>query len=333
MKLQYLIFFFFLIFQGFNFAGKLADLPEVMQPRDFSIYRERIFIGDKNTIHIYSMKDFKHLKQFGGYGSGPGEFNLSIRLEVLRDKLAVNTMGKLIYFSLDGDFIKEIKTKPEISIIHPVGENFVGSIYEGPNTQKMNIYDKNLTLMNTLYQGSLGHATYYDSNAVKIKVQMVKDYVEIKVYKDRIYIGDTRKGFFFAVYIDTGKKLYEVNNKYVPLKIPEDYKKERTRIEQESPGWDSIKNKVELIFPEYFPAYRDCLFSDDKIYFVTFKSSNGKDETIITDLKGNILGKTYVPSNIWIFTIHKDKPYWLIENEDQEMWELHGDMNQIQRRI
>jgi hypothetical protein len=193
----------------------------------------------------------------------------------------------------------------------------------------MNIYDKNLTFMNRLYLGSLGHMSYWHSDAVKNKIRMVKDYVELKVYKNMIYIGDTRKGFFFTVFDSSGKKLYEVNNKYVPHEITEDYKKEMIRIKQESPGWDMVKNKVELIFPEYFPAYRDCLFSDDKIYFVTFISSNDKDETIITDLKGNILGKTYVPSNIWIFTIYKDNVYWLIENEEGEMWELHREVNMI----
>jgi hypothetical protein len=109
MKTKYLIFFLVLIFQGFNFAEKLADLPEVMQPGDFCIFKDRIFIADKDTIHIYSMQGFKHLKQFGRSGSGPGEFYLTLRLEVLPDKLAVNTFGKLIYFSLDGDLIKEIK--------------------------------------------------------------------------------------------------------------------------------------------------------------------------------------------------------------------------------
>jgi hypothetical protein len=53
----------------------------------------------------------------------------------------------------------------------------------------------------------------------------------------------------------------------------------------------------------------------------------GKDEIIVTDIKGNFLGKTYVPSNIRIFSISKDKLYWLVENEDKEMWELYGGEN------
>ncbi len=197
------------------------------------------------------------------------------------------------------------------------------SVYEGPDTQKMNLYDKNLEFIETIYNGSFGQKVYWHSGAKKNDVIMVKDYVEIEVYKDRIYVGDTRKGFYFAVYDCTGKKLYDVKNEYEPLKISEKYKKEKIRILQEKPYWDSIKDKVNLHFPGDFPAYRAARFSDDKIYFVTFLSSNGKDETIVTDLDGKFLGKAWVPSDILHFSISKDTLYWLVENEKKEMWELY----------
>ena len=332
LKMRTLILFIILILPGLIFAEKLADLAEVMQPGDFHVYGDRIFIGDNNTIHIYSLKDFKQIKQFGREGEGPGEFKFNIRLEVFPDKLVVNTMGKLIFFSHDGSLIKEFKTKSGMSNIRPVGPNFVASVYEGSKTQKMNLYDKNLKFMDTFYEGSLGQTTYWHSDAKKNDVFMVKDYVELEVYKDRIYVGDTRKGFYFAVYDCTGKKLYDVKNQYKPLKISEEYKKEKIRIQQERPGWDRIKNKINIRFPEYFPAYHSVRFSDDKIYFVTFLNSKGKDETIVTDLNGKFLGKTCVPSDIWIFSISKDKLYWLVENEDKEMWELYGeDVKQLTR--
>jgi len=324
-----ILFIVVLILPGLIFAEKLADLAEVMQPGDFHVYGDRIFIGDNNTIHIYSLKDFKQIKQFGRQGEGPGEFKFDIRLEVFPDKLVVNTIGKLIFFSHDGSLIKEVKTKSEMFNILPVGPNFVASVYEVPKTPKMNIYDKNFKFMDTIHEGSLGLTTYWHGDVKKIDIFIVKDYVELEVYKDRIYVGDTRKGFYFAVYDCTGKKLYDVKNEYKPLEISEEYKKEKIRIRQERPGWDRVKDKINLRFLEYFPAYRTIRFSDDKIYFVTFLGSNGKDETIVTDLKGNILGKTCVPTDIRIFSISKDKLYWLVENEDKEMWELYGLKNKF----
>jgi len=179
--------------------------------------------------------------------------------------------------------------------------------------------------METIYEGSLGQASYWHSDAKKIDLMMVKDYVEKQVYKDRIYIGDTRKGFYFAVFDSAGEKLYEVKKDHKPLKISEEQKAEMIRKDREKPGYEKWKNKINYLFPDYFPAYRCIRIADDKMYFVTFLSKNGKDETIVTDLKGNFLGKTVVLSELWLFSISRDKLYYLVENEDEDMWELFGD--------
>ena len=324
MKKIVLILLGVLVLSGVEFSEKLADLPEVMQPRDIHVYGDRIYIGDNKTIHVYSLKDFKQIRQFGKEGEGPGEFNFSIRLEVFPEKLVVNTRGKLIFFNLEGRFIKEYKIDYGISLLSPVGSNFTASVYVGPKAQKINLYDKEIKFMETIYEGSLGHASYWQSDAKKIDIMMVKDYVEKQVYKDRIYIGDTSKGFYFAVFDSAGKKLYEVKKDHKLLKISEEQKAEMIRKDREKPGYEKWKNKINYLFPDYFPAYRSIRIADDKMYFVTFLSKNGKDETIVTDLKGNFLGKTVVPSELWLFSISKDKLYYLVENEDEEMWELFG---------
>lgn len=323
MKKSSLILLCVLCVSGMVFSKKLADLPEVMQPRDIHVYGDRLFIGDNYTIHVYSLKDFKQLKQFGKEGEGPGEFKQETILDVFPEKLVVNTLGKLIFFSHEGILIKEYKLAPELPKLSPVGSNFTGSVYEGPKTQKINIYDKGLKFMTTIYQGSLGQVSYWQSDAKKMDMVMVKDYLDKQVYKNRIYIGDSGKGFYFAVFDSAGKKLYEVKKEYKPLKISPEYKDEKIRLLRESPGWDNIKNKCNLRFPEYFPAYRAIRISDDKMYFVTYHSIDKKDETIVTDLNGNVLATTDVPSNIWLFSISRDKVYYLVENEEEEMWELH----------
>lgn len=327
------IFCTILLLSGLSFAGKLADLPEVMQPVDIHVYGGRLFIGENFTIHVYSLKDFKQLKQFGKRGDGPGEFRFNARLDVFPDKLAVNCRGRLIYFNHDGGLLKTIKTKPEIHNLLPVGTNFAASVYEGGKAQKIKLYNKDIKYVTTVYEGSLGQATYWQSDAKKIDLLLVKDFMDERVYQNKIYVGDTGKGFYFAVFNGAGKKLYDANNKYEPLQIPEAYKKEQIRLQQEKPGWDRVKDKVNLRFPKYFPAYRMMQISDDKIYFVTHEGSSGKDKVFVTDLKGKILGQTFAPSNVWTFCISKGKLYWLVENEEEEMWELYSiNANQFKRR-
>ena len=94
----------------------------------------------------------------------------------------------------------------------------------------------------------------------------------------------------------------------------------------------NYKKNWNFLFPDYFPAYRDVKFSDDKIYFITYKNVTQKDEVIITDLKGKFLRKTSIPADPYDrnkrFSIYKDKVYYLVENEGEEMFELHAsDLN------
>lgn len=317
-----------LFLTSFTFAGKIADLPEVMQPVDIHVYGNRLYIGENYLIHIYSLKDFKQIKQFGRKGDGPGEFKFNARLNVFPDKLAVNTRGALIYFTHDGELIKMFRTKPEIHSLLPVGSHFAASVYENGTSQKIKLYDKNLKLLMTVYEGSMGQASYWHSDAKKIDVMMVKDFMDERIYNNKIIIGDTSKGFYFSVFDSSGKKLLDVKKDFKPIEIPDTFKQEQIRLQQEKPGWDRIKDKVNLRFPQYFPAYRMMKISGNKIYFVTYEKSKsyGKsmDKVIITDLEGNLLGSASAPSDVWMFCISEDQLYWLYENEEEEIWELHS---------
>lgn len=323
MKMQKLL-VLLLLLPILIFAKKVADLPEVMKMSSIHVSGDRIFLCEDKTIHIYSLNDFKHIKQFGKEGEGPGEFNFRVNLEVFPGKLVVTTFKKMIIFSHDGTVIKEYKISPEILRMYPVKSNFVGSSFE-KKVQKINIYDKNIKILKTIYEGSIGSVSYFESGK-KNDIIMVKDYVASHVYKDKIYIFDTERGFFVSVLNSSGKILYEINKEYKSLKVTEEYKNMRMRIEQAEPNWEKKKKMFNYLFPEYFPAFRIVRISEDKIYFITYKNINKRYETIVTDLKGNVLRKIFipvVPYDRLLFSINKDKFYYLIEDEDEEMWELH----------
>lgn len=328
--------FFVLVLLVFNFvfAEKVADLPEVMEPPLIHIQKNRAYIKEGKTIHIYSFGDFKHIKQFGREGEGPGEFKHKAELSVYPDKLIVNTYGKLIYFSPDGTFMKELKIPGrDFMNLFQVGEHFVCSAgvikKDKPQPLKaINVYDKQFDVIKNIHTGSLGQTMFFESGVSKKQdLLMVRDMVEHHVYKDNIYFFNTTKGFYFAVYDSAGKLLYEADRKYRKIKVSEAYKKGRMRLRQAEPRWDRYKRMFNFVFPDYFPAFHKVKFSDDKIYFVTYDHVEKKDAVILTDLKGKFLRKSAIPvdpyKRIYAFTIHKDKVYSLIENEDKEMWEVH----------
>ena len=87
-------------------------------------------------------------------------------------------------------------------------------------------------------------------------------------------------------------------------------------------------------FPEYFPAVAAMFITGDKIYVVTFKTTPLDDSTdnfdvLVFDLKGKFLKKILLPVKMmdpiqfYPYTIHEGKMYQLVENEDEEAYEVH----------
>jgi hypothetical protein len=314
-------------------AAKTANLPEIIDPSSIHIFKDRLYIHDRTSIHIYSINDYKHIKKFGRKGEGPGEFGNQFDLSVSEDGLFVSTEAKAIFFNHNGELIREFKTPHGLLGLLPVGKNFIASagVIEKGNSQPLqsiNLYNEKMTVIKILYKGSLGQISYYESGVSKKQdINMIPDNVGHYVYKDRIYLSDTTKGFFFQVFNPDGKKINDAAVEYKKIKVANAFKKEKMKYYTESPRWEWFKESFNFIFPGYYPAYSDLLFDAGKIYFLTYKSIDKIDEVVVTDLSGKYSGKTYIPSptynGILSFTIFAGKFYYLLENEKTETWELH----------
>ena len=102
-----------LFFTGLVFAGKVVPFPDLLKPEAIAVDNEYIYITEGASVHIYSLKDFTLKKKFGKPGEGPQEFKLfpgvALRLTVLPDYLLLESMGKLSYYTKEGNFKKEIQ--------------------------------------------------------------------------------------------------------------------------------------------------------------------------------------------------------------------------------
>jgi len=73
---------------------------------------ERIYILDSKEAHIKVFdKDGKHLKTIGRQGQGPGELNRPSTISVNQNELMVHETRRLSFFSLNGEFIRNVSTK------------------------------------------------------------------------------------------------------------------------------------------------------------------------------------------------------------------------------
>jgi hypothetical protein len=105
-----------ILFSIFVSGKKLAVLPGLVNPFEFIIDADRIYIPDEASIFVYSLKDCTLIKKFGKEGEGPQEFflnraggNNQVGIFFKDDRLLVSSFGRMSYFTKDGEYLQEIK--------------------------------------------------------------------------------------------------------------------------------------------------------------------------------------------------------------------------------
>ncbi len=335
--LSLLLLFSIVLSPGLN-ARKLAEFNENFKGTEIHFDNKQLYIVDKiqRKIHIYLRRDFKKISEFGRHGMGPGEFNNIGTVIITNNTININSFPKLLFFSKQGTFMKEINGKGEAGGFRPLGNNFVGS-FNPPSPPKNRraqiqycIYDTKLVKKKDIFLTDFTKFALFPRG--KSIIYWIRDCIKESVYNDRLYIGTTDKGFYFAVFDNDGQKLYEINRDYKKQKITRDEQKrmldnEKKRVGKEQ--WKQITAHREYVFPEYYPAYQKFFIDNGKLYVIKFQKKNTR-EILILDLKGNLLRKRTI-SNPEIleqlvlgrFAFRMGKLYVMLDNAETEMWELH----------
>jgi hypothetical protein len=334
MKKNYVCVFMVLLLLGpFIRAEKIATLEGLMRPDMIDIGNNRIYISERATIYIYSLEDFRLIKKFGKEGEGPREFKINpfgppMVAMPYNDKIYVSSDTKLSVFTRDGKFIKESKVMP-FTVFIPFLDKYLAT---GTAAD-----DKNQALLSVnLYNGKYEKIKGLYVSDMQIGASFVMDFplnsFSFPPYKDRIYIAAGKEGFVIDVFDKEGTKLYRIKKDYKPLKVPEDYKKKTLEWFKSNTfykqAWEFFKNRIS--FRTHYPAIRDMDVTDDRIYVLTYKKQDGNSECIIMDLKGNEQKRVFVHCpDMWgmdyypKYNIYNRAFYTLVENEDEEVWELH----------
>jgi hypothetical protein len=336
-----IVIFFSIIFFAiiYSHSDKLCDLPEIMK-------RPRLYLGENHffvvefreaKIHMYSKNDYTHLLDFGNKGEGPGEFKYGPSLHFDKDQVIAFSSGKLSYFSYQGELIKEKRVPPRIRIRKILDNNYVATKSIIPKDikgltvikSKIMVLDDQLNEVNEIFALQRGFMISV-GGATKPNLELVRHYEGFDVFQNSIIIGNTKKGFYFDVRDLSGKKLYEINLPYNKRKVTEEDKKrliedmkEQLKQNRFFTSWKEYSNAFnKIVFLDYFPAYYGFKIFGDYIYVMTHNKEAKKREWIILDKKGKILKKVFLPSDHPHY-IQQNKFYYIMENEDEEMWELH----------
>ena len=78
--MRYLRFCFLLIIffcLSFLPARKLGELREVLEPDMIDVYGNELYVLEKATVFVYSLKNLKLIRKIGKAGEGPGELKVT----------------------------------------------------------------------------------------------------------------------------------------------------------------------------------------------------------------------------------------------------------------
>lgn len=313
------------------FAAKVARFSELARPNSIVVDKNQIFINDGAVIYIYSATNFNLVKKFGSSGEGPAQFKIhpnlnngGVLLWIEQNNIIVNSLGRISYFSRQGDYQKEIKTVVIPANFIPLGNKFVGAnLATDAKAQYFSIaiYSASLNKEKELLKKvAMANGKINPIGATRFPV--------LYVYDNKIIV-EGEGGAIFA-FDNTGKTIFTIDRKTEKIKVTSSDKDRYLDFYKTDPrykdGYDILKPMI--AFPDYFPVIRNFVIAEKYIYVLTYLQKDQKSELEIYDLKGTRIKKLMVPilemnvNELYPYTIKNNKIYQLVENSDEEEWEL-----------
>ena len=313
-------------------AELVAKLPEVMNPFFFTIADGRVYIvEDSVAAHIYTLgpKGVSFVKTFGREGQGPGEFDFIYMIRPFKDHLDIPGSHKLARFSLNGDYISEVAIT--------VG-GFKGAFYrlgDGYVVRDLNSNEKGATVTIRLYDKDLklvkeiGART---SSGGFQKINLVGDYYAPRVVGDELYVIDAAQDSVVTVYDRNGVQEKEIRLPLEPIKMTAALKAAVIKPLKDSwtgpTRWEDFEKL--MFFPDQTPGLDYFEVFEGRFVTRTYKYSQDKVEFAIFDLQGRELRRLDLPftgrlSNGILFCFYQGRYFYLRENPEEEVWELHSE--------
>ena len=201
------------------FPENAGVLKELLKPNRIYLDQHHMYVTEGESILVYSLDNLKLNNKFGKKGEGPGEIISPFYIIPLKNKLFINSLGKVSFYSKEGRLISEIKSDTNGRNFFPLSNGYAGFVN--------NIVEKNIFFTVNLYNNKLDFVKelYREKTEVKRagKIELFKRAFMHKTYKDRIYITG-KDGFILDCLDNKGKVIYStggnfLSEQFIPLKL------------------------------------------------------------------------------------------------------------------
>jgi hypothetical protein len=316
------------------FADKAVLLPGLMRPGMMAMDTDRLYVADGVTVSIYSLTDFSLKKKFGKAGEGPREFLIApqftfphVDIKILPDRILVNSIRKMSYFTKEGKFINEMKPATWLWYLTPLGKNFVGRRTIIENNLRYHLIvliGANFKNTKEIYR----ETAFYQVN--KTLDPVGRRAFVFQVHNNKVIVDDQDKGLLYIFDVN-GKKIETISHPFKRIKFTAAHEKKLIEFFLSDPvirpRYEATKHLVK--FSSYFPYIWDHQAANDKIYVLTYEEQDGKSKFYIFSLEGTFLKTSLMEmpqidaERPYPYLIANEKLYQLVENEEEEEWELH----------
>jgi len=133
------------------------------------------------------------------------------------------------------------------------------------------------------------------------------------------------------VFDPQGKNLHSITHPYKLLSFTDKDKENILTFYRTDPNFKAAYERIRtrLVFPAVYPAIQNFFVSDNKLNIVTFEKKENKTAIYVFETTGKFVKSAMVPlifqnpMDIYPFWIAYGKMYQVIDNDDEEQWELH----------
>jgi len=235
-------------------------------------------MGKGNTIFKFD-KQGNFITSFGHRGQGPGEL-VSRRFPPLfltihkEDQIVVTNYyrRKLVYFNLEGDFIREEKLDSNLTLLAVISlpngnylayENRGGPSYEMP----LSLFSHDFKKIK-----ELGFRKIPDIGEEKIKG--IYYMFSWALSGDKIFTGKQEQGYVINVYDLKGQLIRKIKKEYKPAPLTNEFKEKYLEIYK---NIEDYRNKI--YFPKNFPPFHS-FFTDHKerLFVMTYEKGENPGE-------------------------------------------------------
>jgi hypothetical protein len=228
------------------------------------------------------------LTSFCRRGQGPGEIEYggSLQINPQGELIAKDpSKRKFLVYNLEGGLLREVNLEKNYSLIPLANGNYF--LFWGEDTSEFR--KQFVGIGNSEFKDVKELDRFQYPNAMNVRSPVNRDRLIYGVSRDRVYIGNSERGYEIRVYDLEGNLVRKIRKEYKPVEVSEEIKEGYFEL---LPEGDPLRDNS--YFTKNWPCFRDLFTDDDGHLFVmTFEEGLNPGEYMydIFNSEGIFIGR------------------------------------------